>query len=154
MPLADAGVRLPRRGRDLVQHAAFAVEYAHPLRRILKPFTVVNRFHFSAAPFGAQVIQVRYQTETVVFEWQIPIRVQQVRLVVIDKIFDAHIPVALPPSWYVALVPKGIAEIAEDFVRSHIKSLVLGIGSVVGTPCQRPRLVRAMTYRKPLIGDP
>src|SRR5450755_3274971 len=84
-----------------------------PTRRILKPFTVVNRFHFSAAPFGAQVIQVRYQTETVVFEWQIPIRVQQVRLVVIDKIFDAHIPVALPPGRYVALVPKGIAEIAE-----------------------------------------
>ena len=80
-------------------------------------------------PFCTAIVVMRHQIQAVLFEWQWSIRIDEVRLISIDQVFDAHVPVALPPLRYVAFVP---LEIGIHVIRIHIEVEVFRICPVVG----------------------
>ena len=89
VPVADAGIGLPRVGRNPSGNAALQVQDAGPGLAILRGLAGIDGLHLATVPLGVGVIQMRHQAEPIFLEGNPAVSVEQVGLVVVHQILDA-----------------------------------------------------------------
>src|SRR5579863_6178440 len=92
--------------------------------------------------------------QTVLLKWNMPVSVENIRLVLIYQVFYAQEPVLLPLLWNAILIPVQLGG-EKLWVRVRVvQAGKTGIGAVIRHAREGTLLVAQMAYGKPFVADP
>jgi hypothetical protein len=106
MPVADAGVRLPWILPDALDYAAFNVEDTSSRVRVLTSLSGIDRLNSPAVPLCILIVKMGYKRESPFLERNMAVTVEQVRLVLVDQVFDPREPMPFPCLGNTFFVPR------------------------------------------------
>src|SRR5438876_11349852 len=106
MPVADAGVGLPRIGPDVLHHTTFNIERAGAHGAVFGMLAGVDRFNFSAMAMRVRIVIVREHIQTMLLKWKRTVAVQEIRMMLVHQVLDAQKPFALPRLGNALFIPR------------------------------------------------
>src|SRR5262249_41199376 len=95
VPVAYTRVGLPGLGPYLVHDPAFDIQDAGARLAVFECLARVHCIDLTLMTSGAQVVMMRHDPKPVFFKWNQSVAVEQIGLILIQKVFDPQKPVSL-----------------------------------------------------------